>query len=82
MADINDLLGAAINSKPVDFASALNDILADKASAAIDARQVEIAQSLYSDGSEDNDVDLGLDDIDLDNLDLGLEDNTDVENNS
>jgi hypothetical protein len=75
MSDINDLLGAAINSKPVDFSAALNDILQDKAADAIEARRIELAQSLYSDGTEVDDVDLGLDDIDLEDLaNLGTED--------
>lgn len=90
MPTTTDLLGFAIDRDPIDFASAVDDLLRQKAVDALDARRVELAKSIY--GSEeaaddtfdfaDDDViddddlgDIDLNDIDLDDLDLeGIED--------
>lgn len=75
MADINDLLSAAINSTPVEFGAAISDMLTQRAHDAIDVRRIEIAQGIYNNdvpdeaGVDDNDIDLDVSDFDAD-LDL------------
>jgi hypothetical protein len=85
MSDVNDLLGFAIDNKPVDFADAFSNILQQKAAGAIEAKRVEYAQSMYSapeemedpddvgddfDTTDDFEDDADLDDVDLEDLDL------------
>ena len=95
MPNTTELLGLAIDKNPVDFADALNNIMMQKAAEAIDARQVELAQSIYGtaeepeeDEFEDFDVDdiddedasdEDFEDIDLDLDDLDIEDFADAE---
>lgn len=84
MADITDLLGNAIDKNPIDFADAFNQIMQQKQVDALEAKKIELAQSMYSapdevededdfdfteDDFDDSDVDDELD-IDLDDLDL------------
>jgi hypothetical protein len=83
MPDINDLLGNAIDKNALDFADTFNQIMQQKQADAIEARRVELAQSMYV-GPEDEDdsddvgedefadagEDLDDDDIDIDELDL------------
>lgn len=87
MADVKDLLGLAIDSNPVDFTDTLNDILQDKALQAIEAKRVEVAQSMYDgpDESQEDEYDVPLpeddvDDLDLDDLDLDDLDLEDLDN--
>lgn len=85
MSDVNDLLGFAVDKNPVDFANAFNDILQQKTAAALEARRVELAQSVYTASEDENDDpdDVGedefeytdddfedMDDTELDDLDL------------
>jgi hypothetical protein len=89
MTDTTDLIGLAIDRNPVDFADALDTLLRQKAVDAIETHKVQLAQSIYGEDPEENDVsdddsdvditDLDLDDIDLDldDLDLETEDGTD-----
>lgn len=90
MTDTTDLIGLAIDKNPVDFADAVDAILRNKAAEALEAKKIELAQSIYSseepedvdDDISDDDIDvddLDLDDIDLDlnDLDLETEDGTD-----
>lgn len=95
MPTTTELLGLAIDKNPVDFADTLNTILMQKAAEAIDAKQVELAQSIYGaqeepeeDEFEDFDVediddedasDEDFEDIDLDLDDLDIEDFADAE---
>lgn len=65
MADIQDLLGAAVNGNPVDFASTMSELLGQRVGAAIEDRRIELAQSLYG----EPEVDINIGDIDL-NTDL------------
>lgn len=90
MTDTTDLIGLAIDKNPVDFADAIDTILRSKAADALEAKKIELAQSIYggeevedaNDDISDDDIDvndLDLDDIDLDldDLDLETEDGTD-----
>lgn len=52
---VTDLLNFAHQQKPTDFEDAFKSIMADKMVAAIDAKKVEIASSLYSSAEETND---------------------------
>ena len=85
MSEVTDLIGLAINKNPVDFASAFNDIIQQKQSAALEAHKIELAQSMYEpvennvdtidelDFQEDDFEDMDdedLDEIDLEDLDL------------
>lgn len=85
MPDVNDLLGFAIDKNPVDFADTVNAMLQQKAAAAVEDRRVELAQSLYAEPEDNDDVgedefdfsdddldgaDEDIDDLDLDDLDL------------
>lgn len=45
---VTDLLTLAHDQKPIDFEDAFKGIMANKMMAAIDARKIEIASSLYS----------------------------------
>jgi len=49
---VNDLLAFAHEQKPLDFETTFKSIMADKMVAAIDAKKVEIASSLYSSSDE------------------------------
>lgn len=87
MPTTTDLLGLAIDKSPVDFADQFNQIMMAKAADAVEAKRIELAQSLYNDDDGDEDeVDLPVDvdddddfadddmDLDLDDLDLDLDD--------
>lgn len=72
MAELNDLLGAVINKSPVDFSTALHDIMNTKAMESVSSFKTEIAQGLFGETAPDvDDVNIGIDDI---NLDAALED--------
>jgi len=78
MPDTTDLLGLAIDKNPVDFASAFDTILRDKAITALENKKIELAQSIYGDPEDTDDTvdidDVDFDDDDLDDLDLDLDD--------
>ncbi|NDB84127.1 MAG: hypothetical protein EB127_15625 [Alphaproteobacteria bacterium] len=78
MPDTTDLLGLAIDKNPVDFASAFDAILRDKAITALENKKIELAQSIYGDPEDTDDTvdidDVDFDDDDLDDLDLDLDD--------
>ncbi len=87
MPETNELLGLAIDKNPVDFTDVFDKLMREKAMAALDAKRVEYAQSIY--GSEDDDIgdeveddleDIDIDDLDLDDIDLDLEDLEDLDN--
>lgn len=87
MPETNELLGLAIDKNPVDFADAFDKIMREKAMASLEAKRIELAQSVY--GSEediddedigDEDLDIDIDDLDLDDIDLDLEDLADLDN--
>lgn len=81
MSDTTDLLGNAIDKNPVDFADAFNDIMQQRAAAALEAKKIELAQSMYGEPEEtemnDDDFDFtedDFDDSDDEDLDIDLED--------
>lgn len=92
---INDLLQAAIDKVPTDFADQFNTIIGERISAALEDKKIEFAQAVYgdedegedadveplddTDENEDEDLDIDLDDLDLDLDDLDLDGDTDDE---
>jgi len=79
MADIDDLINFSMNQQPTKFASAFDEIMGQKATAAIDDMKITVAQSMFGaeeDAVEDDDDD----DFDLDDDDdLDLDDNDDLD---
>ena len=53
---VTDLLGFAHEQKPMDFENAFKSVMADKLVAAIDAKKLEIASSLYASQEVEDDV--------------------------
>jgi len=49
---VTDLLNFAHEQKPLDFETAFKSVMADKMVAAIDAKKLEVASSLYSSAEE------------------------------
>lgn len=43
MADISDLIKAAVNEKPVDVSNAFNDLMQSRISDAIEAKRLELS---------------------------------------
>jgi len=75
MPDTTDLLGLAIDKNPVDFADAFDAILRDKAITALENKKIELAQSIYGEPEDTDDLDdVDFDTDDLDDLDLDLDD--------
>lgn len=86
--ELNDVIDFALNKQPVDFQSAINDMLQAKAVEAIDSIRHGVASSMFGsddendyvpEDNEDEDFDDGdweddFDDIDLDADLEGLED--------
>lgn len=79
MPEVNDLVGLALDKNPVDFTAAVDEILRSKAIDAIEAKKIELAQSIYGSPEDDDetfedevqDYDADEDDegFDIDNLD-------------
>ena len=79
MADIDDLINYSINQQPTRFASAFDDIMGQKAVAAIDDMRISVAQSMFAAEEDDVDTDDDFDledddDLDLDDEDLDIDD--------
>lgn len=79
MADIDDLINYSMNQQPTRFASAFDDIMGQKAVAAIDDMRISVAQSMFAAEEDDVDTDDDFDledddDLDLDDEDLDIED--------
>jgi hypothetical protein len=76
MADIDDLINYSMNQQPTKFASAFDEIMGQKATAAIDDMRISVAQGMFAgeEDSVDDDEDFDLDDEDLDDEDLDLDD--------
>lgn len=74
MADTTDLIGLAIDKNPIDFASTFNDLIRDKAMAALENKRVEMAQSIYGEPDQEPEVDTDTDDDDFDFDDADLDD--------
>ena len=71
MADIDDLINYSMNQQPTRFASAFDEIMGQKATAAIDDMRISVAQNMF--GTEEDSVD-DEDDFDLEDEDLDLDD--------
>jgi hypothetical protein len=73
MADIDDLINYSMNQQPTRFASTFDDIMGQKATAAIDDMRISVAQNMFAaeedDVDADDDFDLDIDDEDLEDVD-------------
>lgn len=49
---VQDLISLSYEQKPIDFQDAFNALIADKIASAIDARKVEVAQSMFAPAEE------------------------------
>lgn len=86
MPNVTDLLGFAIDKNPTDFASAFDNLVREKAAAALEDKKTELANSIYgladdeSDDVDFEDTDFDLEDVDTDDdfddedLDIDLDD--------
>lgn len=77
MADIEDLINYSMNQQPTKFASAFDEIMGQKAVAAIDDMRINVAQNMFAtedDVDDEDDFDLDDDDLDLDDEDLDIDD--------
>lgn len=72
---IDDIVDFSVNERPLELGQAVNDILLDKVTNAINARREAMTPGLFADDAEDNVDDFDLDDIELeddtDDFDLG-----------
>ena len=63
---VQDLITHAFDQKPIEFQNAFNSIMLDKVSAAIDDKKLEVAQSMfnpgYNDDSENDEVESDVED--------------------
>ena len=62
---VTDLLNFAHEQKPLDFEAAFKSVMADKMVAAIDAKKLEIASSLYSSAEESEEETVEADDVEI-----------------
>ena len=76
MADIDDLLNYSMNQQPTKFATAFDEIMGQKAIAAIDDMRITVAQGMF--GAEEDAVE-DDDDFDLEDEDLDLDDDDDLD---
>lgn len=76
MPTTTDLIGLAIDKNPVDFAAAFDDIVREKATAALEAHKIELAQSVYGSNEVESDDE---DDVDFDDVDLEDDSDDDIE---
>ena len=79
MADIDDLINYSMNQQPTRFASTFDDIMGQKATAAIDDMRISVAQNMFAAEEDDVDADDDFDledddDLDLDDEDLDIDD--------
>jgi hypothetical protein len=52
MTDVNELINALNSGDNVEAGNAFNDVMLDKISSALDARKIDVAQSMMSDSPE------------------------------
>jgi len=52
-----DLIDYALNQKPMEFQAAFNSLIADKLTAAVDMKKIEVAQSIFPSGGSDYEED-------------------------
>ena len=48
----SDLVNFALTQKPVDFEDAFSSLIADKLTAAVDMKKIEVAQSIFPQAEE------------------------------
>lgn len=48
----SDLVDFALTQKPVDFEDAFSSLIADKLTAAVDMKKIEVAQSIFPQAEE------------------------------
>jgi hypothetical protein len=71
MDDILNLMSHAVNKNPTEFHSELDSVLKARAAEAIEAKRIEVAQSIYggegpvASEDEEEEFDFDLDDLDL-----------------
>lgn len=63
--ELNDLVVAALDQKPMDFEAAFDDLIVDRIRTAVENKKIEIAQQMYDYDSE-NDDEFGEADFDTD----------------
>ena len=82
MPTVDELINFAINQQPTKFASAFDDIMGEKTTAAIDAMRTDVAAGIYAaeeddldveehdeEELDDDDVDTNIDDDEFDDVD-------------
>jgi hypothetical protein len=84
MPTVDELINFALGQQPTKFASAFDDIMGEKTTAAIDALRTDVAQGIYAeddadledqDDTDEDDIDDEIDDDEFDDVDdLDLED--------
>lgn len=52
-----DLIDFALTQKPLEFENAFNSLIADKLTAAVDMKKIEVAQSIFPSGESDYEED-------------------------
>jgi hypothetical protein len=81
MADIDDLIHFSMNQQPTKFASAFDEIVGQKAVAAIDDMRITVAQSMFgAEESVDDEDDFDLEDEDFKDIDWDEDDDLDLDN--
>lgn len=73
--ELNDLVVAALDQKPLDFETAFDNLVVDRIRSAIENKKIEVAQQMYGyepsneieDVDFENDDEFGSTDLDTDN---------------
>lgn len=72
--ELDDLVVAAAQQKPIEFEAAFNDLVVDRIRTAIEDKKVQIAQQMYNYEppvdeveTDENDDEFGAGDLELDN---------------
>lgn len=72
--ELNDLVVAALDQKPLDFETAFDNLVVDRIRTAVENKKIEVAQQMYGyeppeveDTEFENDDELGATEFDADN---------------
>ena len=72
--ELNDLVIAAVEQKPLDFEAAFDDLIVDRIRTAVENKKIEVAQQMYGyepqeieDIEFENDDEFGAAEFDVDN---------------
>ena len=69
MSELHELIEHVIDKNPTDFETLLHDILAEKSLQKLSERRIEIAESLYGEPTEDEELEeADVSEEDLDDL--------------